>query len=112
MSDPRLVGVRTAEFRHGEDDADERRIVSDLYPDHRPWDLEPHYHNHVGGMTEFRLHRKSDIALQLAWRDKRIAELEAERHRAWAAGMAEGYHAGKNPAYIPEENPYPSEVKK
>lgn len=34
------------------------------------------YAEHVWAMTEEDLHDKSDIAAQLAWRDKRIAELE------------------------------------
>lgn len=55
------------------------RPESALYPKHhKAWDLEPYYSKHVGGMTEFELHDKADIAEQLAWRDKRIAELEAQ----------------------------------
>jgi uncharacterized protein (DUF2249 family) len=49
-----------------------------LYPDHSPSKLEPHYSEHVEGMTEWGLHAKGDIAIQLAWRDQKIAELEAE----------------------------------
>jgi hypothetical protein len=52
-----------------------------LYPNHDPSKLEPHYCAHVSGMTEWGLDLKSDIAIQLAWRDKRIAELEELRRR-------------------------------
>lgn len=83
--------------RAAESDGDEKRIVCALYPDHRPWDLEPHYCNHVGGMTEFRLHRKHDIALQLAWRDKRIAELEEERPWVWDEPEFDSDDGAENP---------------
>lgn len=36
-----------------------------------------HYCRHVAAMTEEGLFAKSDIAAELAWRDARIAELEA-----------------------------------
>lgn len=36
------------------------------------------YIAHVSAMTTERLHKKSEIAAELAWRDKRIAELESE----------------------------------
>ena len=49
-----------------------------MYPPQRPWLLEPYYCQHVSAMTTEGLHSKADIAEQLAWRDKRIAELEAE----------------------------------
>ena len=48
-----------------------------LYPKHRPQDCEPYYCAHVMAMTAEGLHSKSDIAVQLAWRDKRIDELKA-----------------------------------
>lgn len=35
-----------------------------------------YYSRHVLAMTAENLHRKSDIAAELAWRDMRIAELE------------------------------------
>ena len=65
-----------------------------MYPtDRAPWDLEPHYSDHVSAMTAESLHDKGDIALQLALRDHRIAELEAtvkamrvERNEAYDAG--------------------------
>jgi hypothetical protein len=44
----------------------------------KPWELEPHYSRHVAAMTEEGLHDKAAIAEQLAWRDKRIAELETK----------------------------------
>ncbi len=64
------------------------RPESALYPKHhKAWDLEPHYSQHIGGMTEFELHDKSDIAEQLAWRDKRIADADAyERAMVRALG--------------------------
>jgi len=37
------------------------------------------YANHVHAMTGEKLHSKSDIAAELAFRDARIAELEKER---------------------------------
>ena len=39
-------------------------------------DLGVHYTNHVEAMTAEKLHDKSDIAAELAYRDIRIAELE------------------------------------
>jgi hypothetical protein len=47
-----------------------------VYPNLKPWDLEPHYTKHVGAMTEEGLHSKSAIAEQLAWRDKTIERLK------------------------------------
>jgi hypothetical protein len=41
------------------------------------WDLEPHYATHVSAMTTENLWLKSEIAAELAVRDKRIAELQA-----------------------------------
>jgi hypothetical protein len=60
-----------------------------LYPKHDPSKLEPHYCEHVSGMAEWGLHAKSDIAIQLAWRDARIAELEAsvERLKRYAKNL-------------------------
>lgn len=43
-------------------------------------DLEPHYSRHVNAMTEEDLRRKSEIAAELAYRDKRIADLETSLH--------------------------------
>lgn len=40
--------------------------------------LEPYFSLHMEAMTAEGLHLKSDIAEQLALRDKRIAELEVE----------------------------------
>lgn len=56
--------------------------MTKLYPPQRPWELEPYYCRHVEAMTAEGLHEKSDIAAQLAWRDKRIAELESTRASA------------------------------
>jgi hypothetical protein len=51
------------------------RRAGPVYPDHRPWDLEPHYSKHVSAMTTEDLHSKHDIAIQLAWRDQEIERL-------------------------------------
>lgn len=48
-----------------------------LYPRQDAQALGRYYLSHVAGMTEADLDSKSDICEQLAWRDKRIAELEA-----------------------------------
>jgi hypothetical protein len=54
--------------------------VTKLYDlDRDAYSLEPHYSRHVMAMTAEELHAKSDIAAELAFRDKRIAALEAER---------------------------------
>jgi hypothetical protein len=47
------------------------------YPEHDPSKLEPHYCEHVSAMTSEGLHAKSDIAIQLAWRDAEIERLTA-----------------------------------
>lgn len=47
------------------------------------------YIKHVGAMTGESLHKKSDIAAELAHRDLRIAELEAQQVEALAV-QAEG----------------------
>ena len=45
-----------------------------LYPPQDARALGRHYTDHVQGMTEAGLDGKAEIAEQLAWRDKRIAE--------------------------------------
>ena len=51
--------------------------------------LEPYYSRHISAMTAEDLFSKSDIAAELAIRDKRIAELELsaghamELHERW-----------------------------
>ena len=45
---------------------------------HNPIMLEPEFTKHVMAMTEENLHNKADIAVELAYRDKRITELEAQ----------------------------------
>jgi hypothetical protein len=64
-----------------------------LYLDANPWDLEPYYARHVGAMTREDLHSKADIAVQLALREKRIADLEKEltSERALRAELSELY---------------------
>ncbi len=44
--------------------------------------LKKHYTNHVMAMTAERLHEKSDIAAELAFRDAQIEELKRERDEA------------------------------
>ena len=41
------------------------------------------YPDHVMAMTVEELHGKSEIAAELAYRDQRIAELEAENTKLW-----------------------------
>lgn len=48
-----------------------------LYDDRDSYALEPHYSKHVSAMTGEGLYAKSAIAGELAYRDQRIAELEA-----------------------------------
>ena len=48
-----------------------------LYAERDPMELEPYYFQHMMAMTSEDLHSKSAIAEELAYRDKRIAELEA-----------------------------------
>jgi len=49
--------------------------MTKLYADRDTNALEPHYYKHVNAMTTERLHAKSHIAAELAWRDKEIARL-------------------------------------
>ena len=49
-----------------------------IYPDVDPEDLGLHYIRHIDRMTVEGLHSKSDIAAQLALRDKEIEELRKE----------------------------------
>jgi len=46
-----------------------------LYADRDPSKLEPWYSQHVNAMTAEGLHSKSDIAAELAHRDRQIREL-------------------------------------
>jgi len=52
-----------------------------------PWDLEPHYCKHVDAMTGEKLHAKSEIARELAFRDQQIEHLNKY------AGHKMGCHA-------------------
>ena len=62
-------------MKHPETD-DMTTPMTKLYDkDRRPWDLEPHYCRHTSAMTEEGLHSKSDIAAELAFRDKQIDRL-------------------------------------
>ena len=47
------------------------------YPKHSAQDLGQDYMNHVMAMTSEGLHSKSDIAVQLAWRDAELRRLVA-----------------------------------
>ena len=58
---------------------DARGAIVSEYADHDPIELEPYYTRHVQAMTAERLHEKGDIAVQLAYRDVRIARLTRER---------------------------------
>jgi hypothetical protein len=51
--------------------------VPNLYADRDPRKLEPYYSRHALAMTAEGLHAKHAIAEELAWRDQRIATLEA-----------------------------------
>jgi len=42
-----------------------------------PRDLEPHFSQHMMALTAEELYRKAEIAIELAYRDKRIALLES-----------------------------------
>lgn len=64
-----------------------------LYPRRKPWELEPHFSQHVSAMTSEALHSKVAIAAELAARDcalKRLvdalAAYDADQHPAhWEA---------------------------
>ncbi len=69
------------------------------YPEVDPRELEPHYSRHVLAMTREGLHYKSEIAGQLAWRDKVIEELRRE--------IAHGARALLRAAAIPPQVTHP-----
>lgn len=48
------------------------------YPELKPWELEPQFSEHMLALTVEKLHSKGDIAAQLAWRDRQIAEQNIE----------------------------------
>jgi hypothetical protein len=66
-----------------------------LYPPQDPQALGRYYTDHVAGMTEAGLDGKAEIAEQLAWRDKLIAELEASWEEAIAGADAWRFWAAK-----------------
>ena len=68
-----------------------------LYAPRDPSTLEPHYSAHVSAMTTEGLHAKSLIAAELAWRDQRIAQLEARWEKYTDPGVA---HPPRAPARI------------
>lgn len=53
-----------------------------VYPSLKPWDLEPHLSVHRSAMTTEGLHGKAEIAEQLAWRDRTIADLRGQLARS------------------------------
>lgn len=59
------------------------------------------YCRHLNAMTAEGLHDKSDIAAELAFRDARIAELEAENK-----ALREVVDIGKNFVSVPPDHPY------
>lgn len=63
--------------------------IKKYYKEHDASELEPFYSQHVMAMTKEGLHSKSEIASQLAFRDKRIAELEAMVARPLAMRIKE-----------------------
>jgi hypothetical protein len=62
-----------------------------FYPEHSARQLGQFYVDHVMAMTREKLHEKSDIAIQLAWRDaelRRLREanlelLDSLKHARW-----------------------------
>lgn len=73
MTAPKIMGVELPE-----------RAICRYPDDLLPWKLEPHYSRNVAAMTAEGLHSKAEIAMQLAWRDQRIAELDTALARAAA----------------------------
>lgn len=55
--------------------------MSEYNLDRNPMELEPHFIKHMSAMTREGLHNKSDIACELAYRDKEIERLQAELTR-------------------------------
>jgi ketosteroid isomerase-like protein len=76
-----------------------------LYPPQDPQALGRYYTDHVAGMTEAGLDGKAEIAEQLAWRDKRIAELETKLEReTWRANENGNYASGHFDLRLAAEN--------
>ena len=63
--------------------------MADFYAPRDVFALGKHYLRHLSAMTGESLHEKNDIAAELAWRDKRIEELE-ERLRSCEFAMGFG----------------------
>lgn len=59
--------------------------------------LGQRYADHVSAMTAEGLHAKSAIAVELAWRDERIAALESER--AENATLRDQYKGAEDALY-------------
>lgn len=64
-----------------------------LYQKHSAEDLGADYIAHVMAMTSEGLHSKSDIAVQIAWRDAELRRLNSERDqlRAFAQEIMDGW---------------------
>jgi hypothetical protein len=60
--------------------------------------LEPYYYRHVSAMTREKLGAKSDIAAELAWRDKMIAELTARA--GWLNSQIDDIRDPLNPSMV------------
>lgn len=59
----------------------QKNIYQKQYADRSCFELDQdggYYCRHIMAMTKEGLHAKTDIACELAWRDKRIDELEEE----------------------------------
>jgi len=50
-------------------------IEEKLYAVRNPYELQPWFFRHMEAMTAENLHSKGDIAMELAWRDKQIHNL-------------------------------------
>lgn len=53
-----------------------------VYPEVRPWEVEPYFSRNMLAMTAEDLHDKSAIAEQLAFRDQQIAYLREKLNAA------------------------------
>lgn len=63
--------------------------------------LSPHYAKHISAMTSEGLHSKAEIAEELAVRDKRIADLEAQLSALQAGEpVAEACYSGEESDYL------------
>ena len=63
-------------------------MATKLYPEQDHPALGDWYVKHVQAMTQEGLHAKSDIAAQLAWRDRLIEDLQGQVKKLFATGLA------------------------